>query len=205
MIRVSVSALDMYRKFQQSEEYPLSVFLADLRGETIATPAMLRGRAFAVAMENANIGDASVISAGGHTFAFTCDAEIEAWPRREEKREKDYGGVLVSARCDRIMGRTVADDKTTSQFDAEAYLDKYQWRYYLDMFDADVFHWHVWECAQMKEQEGDITVNWEVYAHHLLTQYRYNDLERDCRQLAQDFAEFAERIGWKGKESYDRA
>lgn len=89
MLRVSVSSLDLYRRFLSDEDYPLGVFLSDLRGDTIATPAMMRGRAFAKAMETQTIGETSTISAEGHTFAFTCDAEIEAWPRREEKREKD--------------------------------------------------------------------------------------------------------------------
>ena len=208
MLRVSVSDLDQFKRFREDEEYPLGVFLADLRRETPPAPAMQRGHAFAVAMEHASLGETSTISAEGHTFAFTCDAEIESWPRREEKREKDYGGVTVTARCDRIMGRTVADDKTTSQFDAEAYMDKYQWRFYLDMFEADVFKWHVWETREIKSDSIDelgLTVGpdyaWEVYSHHLLTQYRYKELENDCRQLAQDFKTFAEQVGWKGRPS----
>jgi len=208
MLRVSVSNLDLYKRFREEEEYPLGVFLSDLRGETIATPAMQRGHAFAVAMEHAQLGETSTISAEGHTFAFTCDAEIEAWPRREEKREKDYGGIIVSARCDRIMGRTVADDKTTSQFDAEAYMEKFQWRFYLDMFGADVFKWHIWECREIKADPEDPdydrtgTVAWEIYSHHLLTQYRYREIENDCTKLAQDFKRFAEQIGWQGRASH---
>lgn len=210
MLRVSVSDLDQYKRFLESEDYPIGVFLADLRRETPPTPAMQRGHAFAVAMEHASLGETSTISAEGHTFAFTCDAEIEAWPRREEKREKDYGGVIVTARCDRIMGRTVADDKTTAQFDAEAYTDKFQWRFYLDMFEGDVFKWHVWETREIKDpdvatidpgKEAEVwgTIAWEVYAHHLLTQYRYEELENDCRRLAQDFAAFAKQVGWEGR------
>jgi len=203
VIRVSVSSLDLYRKFISDDEYPLGVFLADLRGENVATPAMMRGRAFAVAMEHASLGETSTISAEGHTFAFTCDAEIESWPRREEKREKDYGGVIVSARCDRIMGRTVADDKTTSQFDAESYMDKYQPRFYMSMFDADVFQHHVWECREIKSDGPGIA--WEVYAFHKLTTYRYPEMEEDCAQLVRDFANFAAQIGWTGRQNRSRA
>ncbi len=202
MLRVSVSNLDLYKRFCEDEEYPLGVFLSDLRGETIATPAMQRGYAFAVAMEHAQLGETSTISAEGHTFAFTCDAEIEAWPRREEKREKDYGGIIVSARCDRIMGCTIIDDKTTSQFDAEAYMEKFQYRFYLDMFEADVFKWHIWECREIKS-DNPSTNAWEIYSHHLLTQYRYPEMENDCTKLAQDFKRFAEQIGWQGRAPHD--
>ena len=199
MLRVSVSMLDMFRTFRDDEDFPLDVFLAALRGEGERTSAMMRGGAFAKAMEHAELGEISVLTADGHAFAFNCDAEIEAWPRREEKKEKDYGGVIVSARCDRVMGKIIADDKTTSQFDAESYMDKFQWRFYLDMWEADVFRWHVWEVREVKTQVPDVNC-WDVYNHHLLTQYRYNGLADDCRKLALDFKEFAQQVGWEGKE-----
>lgn len=198
MLRVSVTDLDTYRKYREDEDFPLEVFLSQLRREGEVTPAMMRGRAFASAMEHANLGETSTISAEGHTFAFTCDAEIEAWPRREEKREKDYGGIIVSGRCDRIRGAVVADDKTTAKFDAEAYQEKYQWRYYLDLFGADIFHWHIWECKEMDDPNS-----WCVHAHHLLKQYRYPDLVKDCTDLALEFKEFANRIGWEGSKRHE--
>lgn len=190
MLRVSVSNLDLYRQYREDEDYPLGLLIQQLRGEAERTPAMMRGGAFAKAMEQVGLGDSNTISAEGHTFTFTCDAEIEFWPRREEKGEKDYGGITVTARCDRIMGHTIKDDKTTAKFDAEAYQDKVQWRYYLDIFGADMFQWHVWECKEL-----DTPTSWEVYDHHLLTQYRYPDLERDCRELAVDFCDFIIKNG----------
>jgi hypothetical protein len=194
-MRVSVSDLDSYRAFREDEDFPLEVLLAQFRRETPATPAMMIGRAFAKAMEHAQLGEADTLTAEGHTFAFTCDVEIEAWPCREESRDKDYGGVIVTARCDRIMGKVIADDKTTAHFDAESYMEKYQWRYYLDLFGADVFRWHIWECKKLKEDNA-----WCVYDRHILTQYRYPELEQDCRELALDFKQFAERIGWQGRQ-----
>jgi hypothetical protein len=199
MVLASVSDLDLYRKYREDDDFPLPVFLAQLRRETAATPAMMRGRAFARAMEMAPCGEASVLSADGHTFAFTCDAEIEAWPRREVKAEKEYSGVLVSARCDRILGCTVADDKTTSKYDVEGYIDKFQWRFYLDMFDADVFRWHIWECHELSKP-----TEWEVYAHHLLVQYRYPRMEEELYELADDFRRFALSIGYE-KRASDKA
>lgn len=203
---VHVTELDLYRSFRDDEEFPLEVFLSQLRGEK-KTPAMERGIAFAKAMERIPLGETSTVSANGHTFAFTCDAVIESWPRREERREKDYGGITVTARCDRIMGRTIADDKTTAKFDAEGYMERFQWRYYLDIFDADVFKWHVWEVKELefeaKNAEEWGKHGWEVYAHHALTQYRYRQMEDDCKRLALEFAEFAERVGWKGSVRKD--
>ena len=199
MFRTSVSDLDLYRAYKQDEDFDLAVFMAQLRRQTAKTGAMERGIAFAKAMQNANLGETSVLTAEGHTFAFTCDVEIEAWPRREEKREKDYGGVIVSARCDRVMGNIIADDKTTENYDAEKYMDKYQYRYYMDIWQADEFRWHIWECRALKNP-GE----WEVYAHHLLKQYRYPGMEADCAELAHEFANFASTVGWQGRETSSR-
>jgi hypothetical protein len=204
MLRVSVSSLDLFRSYRDDSEdrWTLESFMAQLRGQTARTPGMERGSAFAKAMEHAQLGECSTISAEGHTFAFTCDAEIESWPCREEKREKDYGGVIVSARCDRIMGRVVVDDKTTEKWDSESvekYMDRYQWRMYLDMYDADVFKWHIWLCRGLSDP-----CEWEVHAHHLLTQCRYPKMADDCRELALEFKEFSEQVGWKGSVPHDR-
>jgi hypothetical protein len=213
MLRVSVSDLDLYRAYRNDEDFDLGVFLAQLRHQTARTGAMDRGVAFHTALEHATLGESSILTAEGHTFAFTCDAEIEAWPRREEKREKDYGGVIVSARCDRIMGKVIVDDKTTEKFDSEAmerYMDKYQFRYYLDMWEADEFRWHIWEVRKLSQSDyksmtnlENSTIAYEVYAHHLLKQYRYPKMEEDCRDLALEFADFAATIGYKREESHE--
>ena len=103
MIRASVTQIDKYAAYLGEEDYPLDLLLRDLRGQTPRTPAMDRGHAFAKAMEHVQDGE-DMLVAEGHAFAFTCDAEVEAWPRRELKAEKDYGGIIVSARCDRLRG-----------------------------------------------------------------------------------------------------
>jgi hypothetical protein len=95
--------------------------------------------------------------------------------------------LTVSARCDRVIGKFIVDDKTTEQFDAEKYLQKFQWRYYLDIWNADQFLWNVW---QMKELDAN---HYEVYALHTLDQWRYPEMEAECLDLAQAYREFAEK------------
>jgi len=197
MLRVSVSSLDKYAAYLQEEEYPLALLLADLRGLTPKTPAMERGHAFAKAMESAAGPCEDLMIAEGHAFAFTCNAEIEAWPRRELKAKKDYGGIIVSARCDRLHGNVIADDKTTSHFDAdgcEKYTSKKAWRYYLDIFGAQEFVWHIWETREI-DPDGTPGVShaWEVFAHHVIRNYRYPELEAECRDFALEYKQFAEQ------------
>jgi hypothetical protein len=144
-----------------------------------------------------------MLIAAGHAFAFTCDAEIEAWSRRELKAEKDYGGIIVSARCDRLHGAVIADDKSTSHFSGDAgvekYIDKYQWRYYLDIFGAHEFRWHIWETREIEIKEPNDYPGakwaWEVFAHHVVRNYRYPAMEEECRELAQQYRQFAEQNG----------
>ncbi len=204
MIRASVSNIDKYATYLNDEDFPLEVLLRDLRGQTPRTPAMERGHAFAKAMEILSVRSVSgesMLVAEGHAFAFTVDAKIEMYPRRELKAEKDYGGIIVSARCDRLHGMTIADDKSTSHFSGDAgvekYIDKKQWRYYLDIFGAHEFIWHIWETREIEFEAKDypgIKAAWEVFAHHVVRNYRYPELETECRDLALDFKSFAERV-----------
>ena len=140
-----------------------------------------------------------MLVAEGHAFAFTCDAEIETWPRRELKAEKDYGGIIVLARCDRLRGNIIADDKTTASFTAggvEKYIDKWQWRYYLDIFNAHEFVWHIWECREIEtDDRPGIKAAWNVFAHHVIRNYRYPELGTECREFAHEYKQFAEQNG----------
>jgi len=195
MIRVPVTSLDKYAAYMDDEDFPLDQLLRELRGQVPRTPAMERGHAFAVAMEHVGNGS-DLLIAEGHAFAFTCDVEIEVWLRRELKAEKDYGGIIVSARCDRLHGKIIADDKTTESFSksgVEKYIEKWQWRYYLDIFGAQEFVWHVWECREVDAGKYEGVHGWEVFAHHVIRNYRYPELEAECREFALSFKQFAER------------
>ena len=204
MLRVSVSNIDKYAAYLNDEDYPLDLLLRDLRGQTPRTPAMERGHAFAVAMEHVAEADRNdLLTAEGHAFAFTCDAEIEAWPRRELKAEKDYGGIIVSARCDRLHGKVIADDKSTSHFSGDAgvekYIDKWQPRFYMDIFGATSFVWNIWETREIEITEPHeypgIKYAWEVFNHHVFTLPRYPAMEDDCRNFALEYKTFAAAMG----------
>jgi len=186
MLTTTVSHLDVYVGWKEREDQSLDDLVTMLKPQEFPTEPMLRGRAFARCMENAANGEVNELSCDGYTFSFTGDFTIESFPRREESVEKNYGGIIVKARCDRRIGRLIVDDKTTSQFDAERYLNKVQWKYYLDMFGADTFTWYVWECKEMKEPK-----TYCIHGLHRLSQNRYDGLERDCRELALEFRDFA--------------
>lgn len=188
-----VSHLAAYARWKQQEGDDVNWLYNHITTE-LDTEATNRGKAFHAALEKACEGEYETVEALGHTFVFTCDAEITLPKTREIRRGKDYGGIIVSGQCDGIEGRSIIDHKTVQQFDAEYHLDGWQHRFYLDIFEADRFDWHIWETGEVR----DAPMTYEVYAHHLLTQYRYPALEADCRELAQEFRDFAARMGWKG-------
>lgn len=206
-----VSHLDTYLRWKQDEGEDLNWLYRDIFASEPTEP-MARGTAFHKALETVLEGEHSTVEAQGYTFAFTCEAELSLPRTREIRKYKDYGGIIITGQCDGVEGRMIIDHKTTEQFDAEKYQSKFQWRFYLDLFEADRFDWHVWEMSEMKSLtkkavdvsehdyfDGPSKAAYEVYAHHLLTQYRYPEMGEDCRRLALEFRDFAARMGWQGK------
>jgi hypothetical protein len=207
-----VSHLAAYARWKNEEDLGVGFLHGQIFSDE-STDAQARGAAFHKALEMAVEGEHSTAQALGYTFAFTCNAEISLPRTREIRRSKDYGGIIVSGQCDGLEGRRIIDHKTVSGgFDAEYHLDGFQHKFYLDIFDADRFDWHVWEVGEIKSLtakavditeydhfDGPAKGAFEVYAHHPLTQYRYPGMSEDCRLLAVEFRDFAARMGWKGK------
>lgn len=187
-----VSHLAAYARWKDEEGDSLSWLAESIFGSQ-QSEAMRRGTAFHTALEKIGTGEFSTVSADGFTFAFTCDAEVTLPKTREIRMFKDYGGIIVTGKCDAIAGRVIDDHKTTSQFDAQDHLDGWQHKFYMDIFEADVFRWHGWVMSAV----GDGS-DYNVREYHKLIQYRYPGMEEDCRGLAQEFRDFAEARGWKG-------
>jgi hypothetical protein len=186
-----VSEVESFRQYRNDEEAELEHFLARMRGQVPATPAMEAGTAFHKALEAAPTGlEVTELEANGYTFTFAGDFKVELPAIREIRASKtwlvDGEPVTISGQLDTIHGKRIEDHKTTSRFDPERYLDGYQWRLYLAIFGADRFRWNVFEIA-----EKDHPLEWEVYASHRLEQFRYPAMEDDCGRLVADLARFA--------------
>jgi hypothetical protein len=185
-----VSNVEAYRRWVHweprwdgDEEPTIEEFVRSLIVDE-PTGAMLAGTAFHAAIENAQVGEHNTFSANGFTFHLP-DAEIEIGDIREMRASKRYGELTVTGKVDCLEGRLIADHKTTSKVDIDRYMEGYQWRYYLDIFGADVFRWHLFE---IKELEPKV---YRVAAPQLLEAYRYPELADDCALLADQFRHFA--------------
>lgn len=183
-----VSHLAAFARWRDDDESEEVGWLINQIRSNEETEVMRKGTAFHKALETIKDGwEGSEIVSGEYRFVFTVDVAISLPRTREIRRGKDYGGIIVSGQADGLGAKVIIDHKSTAHFDAEKYLDGQQWRYYLDIFEADQFTWFVWE---MKEIDAKV---YEVFGFHQLSQYRYPELERDCRELALDFKRFAEQ------------
>lgn len=192
-MKYRVSMVESFRKWEadpDADDDSLADLLANLRGEGVASELMRAGTAFHKALETAPTGiDVSELGAEGYTFHITDSLEIGLTMIRELRASKTYivDGVpiVISGQVDQLEGRRIEDHKTTGRFDAERYMEGYQWRLYLDIFGAHHFRWNVFEIAAMDEPK-----TYQVFAQHRLEQYRYPALGDDCQALVSRFARF---------------
>lgn len=182
-----VSQVDVFRAWEDDPEAEMGWLLANLASRA-PTEDMLRGTAFHAALETIGTGDVEIIHSQGFTFLFDGDYEIQLPPMREIRVNKNYGGIVISGAVDGIFGTHVIDHKAATWFDAERYFRKYAWRYYLDIFKADRFTWYVWEMKETDEPRV-----YMVRDLHVIEQFRYPELERDCRDMALRLKAFAEQ------------
>lgn len=188
-----VSNIEAYRKwlnwkplFDGDEEPSLDDLVRQLTTDE-PSEKMMAGTAFHAALETAQDGDHTEFKAMGYTFHLP-DAELALPALRELRAFKAYGGLQVTGKVDCLDGKIVEDHKTTSRVDFERYLEGCQWRFYLDIFEADVFQWHIFE---LKELEPKV---YRVSAPQILRAVRYPELHQDCCRLAAEYAAFARQM-----------
>lgn len=191
MIRLSVTDLDSYLYWKESEDMDLEALLKRLRGQEPPTPAMLAGRAFHKLFEDSEPGDLRAASVDGFDFVFALDCEIAIPEVRELKGEVELatpsGPVTLVGKVDALHGITAHDFKLTERFDAERYADSYQWRSYLAMFGATTF---VYDVFAARYDLPEIV----VYDYHRLQFHAYpsmrDDVVREVSGLAEIVAQY---------------
>lgn len=194
-MRLSVTDLEAFRRFRESEDMPLHVLLAQLRRQTAPSAAMEAGAALHSILETAEAGQSlDVVKVPGYTFRFACDDEITIAPVRELAGAKSYliDGVTVSlrGRVDALPGNGVEDHKLTARaFDALKYAESYQWRAYLSIFNAEWFAYNVFVGAELSADEHGAL--WEIREFHRLPLFRYPGLEADLVREIGRYVEFA--------------
>lgn len=188
-LRVSATDIDALRRFRGDEEAELADLLAQLRKESAPTEAMAAGTALHKALETAAPGEHRELSADGYTFDLDFAGALDLPAIREMKATREYqvGEVLVTlvGKVDAAHGRRIDDHKFTATFDAERFLGSYQWRAYLEIFDADEFRWNVFEGRETEPKR------YVIHALHPLTTHRYPSMAEDVAREVAAFVGFA--------------
>ena len=116
----------------------------------------------------------------------------------EVRRYKDYGRAIVTGCADMIDGIELRDIKTKYSTPSDKdYIDSCQWRYYLDIFGADVFHFDLFIFEGYKIDKHGYDVRGLALKRHTppITCYRYPAMEADNIALLNAFMDWAESRG----------
>lgn len=179
-----VSNIETYRRWRADPDATPEDLVTRLTGFQPTEP-MLAGTAFHKCLEDAKPGEYDRMEANGYTFILP-DSAIALPTIRELRCYGDFGPLRVTGQVDALYGKRVEDHKTTAYFNGDGYLEGCQWRFYLDLFAADVFRWNVFEIKPVRGKE----MTYEVSPPQTLEQYRYPGLHDDCMDLAAGFYQF---------------
>lgn len=106
------------------------------------------------------------------------------------------GPVLISGRLDGQEGRESEDKKLKFRnIDWQDYIDSYQWRYYLDMIETDIFYYDLFEVKgfdALRPPLPYLLPGVSFHAHERLQCIRYREMTRDCLSMLNDFIDYLE-------------
>jgi len=195
-MRISVSDLQCWQRYRDTEDVSLEDCLAQLRRETSPSPAMLAGSALHKALENLpDEYEDIILESEGYEFYFEGSIELAIPPVRELKGEMEvptkYGTVTLVGVVD-VIGNEIGDYKLTGHFDAERLADSYQWRCYLQMFNCHKFVYKVFVASERGAQ-------WVIREYHELPVYRYPGMEEQIQKEVEECAGFMSAYLWGRK------
>ncbi|MBE2188025.1 MAG: hypothetical protein KIT33_07910 [Candidatus Kapabacteria bacterium] len=195
MLKVAVTTIESFRNYLNGS-IELEDLLKRVRGEFTPSRYMDLGSAFHDILEKAEerfIPERNVFKAkNGIEFDFDiispCYEKIVQDAPFEVKITKIYKigdeEVEVVAKVDQLYGNHIIENKTCwGMFDFERYFNSCQWKYYLDIFEAERVYYNVF-CLSDKVNGIELR-NIEQFSFNA-----YPDLSDDLYELLTDFVKF---------------
>lgn len=179
-----VSELDQMLWFGRLDDMTNEDLAARLRGQQPPNAKMKIGTAWHAILENPPSLNFEAVEMDGYRFRIACDGEIALPQIREIRGTKQYGDVTLSGGCDGITGNELTDHKLTFRPDPENYLTSYQWRAYLDIFNADRFVYNLYHA----KPDLDGVIN--IVDISTLPLYRYAGMVDDLMLGINDLVDF---------------
>ena len=216
MIKVSVSKLDQFRLFVDSDEQerlfknPEHItaedFASYIKGTKEQSKHAAMGDAFHDIIQDPDTAlDAYCKAARDGTFGFLapngivfpyksitdCLHNIDRTFPFEVKGEKEFkvGNdiVTVTCRADQLKFRNTNDFKAIFRdFDFDKFHNSYQWRLYLSIFGAEAFFYYVYEFSDATLELKEITDPFCLYP--------YNGMDDDISELISDFLYYTRKF-----------
>lgn len=146
-ITLHVTDLDSFLWYNTIESMSADELVGRLKRTSPPNESMLAGTAWHDVLENPP-DEITEIERNGFKFIIECDAEITIPQIREIRANKHYLidgiDVVLTGGCDGVTGNKISDHKLTFNPKPENYLDSYQWRSYLDIYNAGVFQYNIY-------------------------------------------------------------
>lgn len=212
---IRVTQLEAFRRFMANGDHSYyeiteQSVIDSITGEFKGNCKTRIGTAFHALVENfaANVPNRMVrggyiLDIDGYEVEISIEAISEAVKYHNEHQNafhevreyKDYGRAIVSGCADIIDGLEIRDIKTKFRAPTDAdYIDSAQWRFYLDIFGADTFHYDIFVFNGYKDSMEHNASECTLTRHTPpITCYRYPALHDDCVNLVNEFMDWAER------------
>ena len=116
----------------------------------------------------------------------------------EVREYKDFGDAIITGCADMIDGLEIRDIKTKySPVSDKDYMDCCQWQFYLELFEADVFHFDLFmfHGYNKDRHKGDVRGLELTQYKPAITCYRYQRMEEKNHELVRHFLRWAELRG----------
>ena len=200
MLRIPVTALETVRQYL-SDKITTDQLVERITKPYQATRKMQLGTAIHDILENYHnryIAESDIfISSNG--FRFEADiidkmsSQIDQDAPFEIKEVKIFEleneAVEVVGKVDQLHGGIIYENKTTwSGFNSDKYYDSYQWRYYLDMFEAELLIYNVFCLSETKKKGIELKeINKLKFTH-------YPTMASDVRRLLETSVNIINRL-----------
>lgn len=195
MLKIAVTTIEAFRNYQNGT-IDIEDFLKRVRGEFTPSRYMDLGSAFHDILENIElryIKELNIFKAkNGLEFEYDiiaqCYEKIVSDAPFEVKITKIYDtgkeNIEVVAKVDQLYGNYVIENKTCwGMFDFERYFSSCQWKFYLDIFEAERVFYNVFCLSDKKDGIELRTI--EQFSFNA-----YPDLMDDLNELMKDLLEF---------------
>ncbi len=219
-MRVSVTTLESFRLFLQEEWFTEKRFLEQLSGKFISTLGMEFGtsyhRLLEVGLEYPNT--LVFTHTDGGKLINVSDAIInpalEFRSRHpniisEIKNTKEYlignDTITVSGICDGVEGMILHEHKTCLGFDGDKYVNSCQYKFYFEMFGAEIVQYNVFDLiankTEIKQAQNleEFTQFIKSVEYNKIMLYKSPDNSDYCYNLVSQFVEY---VKYRNLQSY---